>query len=80
MVADAGPAVAERSLAPEAPLKDALPFFAASPDPVWVVRDGATVGRITSRSVYTLLAREAASPPDDGTLRAAEAAAEGASH
>ena len=24
--------------APDAPLKDALPFFAASPDPVWVVR------------------------------------------
>ena len=74
MVADAGPAVLERSLPPDAPLKEALPFFAASPDPVWVVQDGATVGKITSRSVYTLLAREAASPPDDGSLRAAEAA------
>ena len=52
MVADAGPAVAERSLSPDAPLKEALPFFAASPDPVWVVQDGATVGRITSRAVY----------------------------
>jgi glycine betaine/proline transport system ATP-binding protein len=76
MTADGGPAVLERSLAPDAPLKDALPFFAASPDPVWVVQEGATVGKITSRSVYSLLAREAASPPDDGSLRAAEAAAE----
>lgn len=64
MVADAGPAVAERSLTPGAPLKEALPFFAASPDPVWVVEDGATVGKITSRSVYTLLARESAGAPE----------------
>ena len=31
MVGDAGPGVAARSLAPDAPLKEALPFFAASP-------------------------------------------------
>jgi glycine betaine/proline transport system ATP-binding protein len=80
MVADPGPAVPGRSLAPDAPLKDALPFFAASPDPVWVVRDGGTAGKITSRSVYSLLARGAASPPDDGSLGAARAAAEGAPH
>jgi hypothetical protein len=63
MAADEGPGVAERSLPPDAPLKEALPFFAASPDPVWVVRDGATVGKITSRSVYSLLARESAEAP-----------------
>ena len=60
MAPDPGPAVAERALGPGAPLKDALPFFATSPDPVWVVEDGATVGKITSRSVYSLLARGAA--------------------
>jgi hypothetical protein len=59
-------------LAPDAPLKEALPFFAASPDPVWVVQDGATVGKITSRAVYSLLAREAASAPADGAARPAE--------
>jgi glycine betaine/proline transport system ATP-binding protein len=60
MTADGGPAVAERSLPPDAPLKEALPYFAASPDPVWVLEDGATVGKITSRAVYSLLARESA--------------------
>ena len=34
-----------RSLAPDAPLKEALPLFAASDAPVWVVQDGATVGQ-----------------------------------
>jgi glycine betaine/proline transport system ATP-binding protein len=60
MTADGGPAVGERSLPPDAPLKEALPYFAASPDPVWVLEDGATVGKITSRAVYSLLARESA--------------------
>jgi glycine betaine/proline transport system ATP-binding protein len=72
MAEDGGPGVASRSLAPDAPLKEALPFFAASPDPVWVVQDGATVGKITSRAVYSLLAREAASAPADGAARPAE--------
>jgi glycine betaine/proline transport system ATP-binding protein len=67
MAADQGPGVATRALRPDAPLKDALPFFAASPDPVWVVQDGATVGRITSRAVYSLLARESAAPPEDSS-------------
>jgi glycine betaine/proline transport system ATP-binding protein len=62
MAEDAGPAVGDRRLAPDAPLKDALPLFAASDDPVWVVQDGATVGRITPRSVYAMLARGAAVP------------------
>ena len=75
MVADAGPAVPERSLAPGAPLKEALPFFAASPDPVWVVEDGATVGKITSRSVYTLLARESAGAPEGSPPALPETAA-----
>jgi glycine betaine/proline transport system ATP-binding protein len=60
MAADSGPGDPGRALAPEAPLKEALPLFAASDDPVWVVRDGATVGRITPRAVYAMLARGAA--------------------
>jgi glycine betaine/proline transport system ATP-binding protein len=60
MVSDPGPSVTERALRPDAPLRDALPFFASSPDPVWVEEEGATVGKITSRSVYSLLARGSA--------------------
>src|SRR4249919_1137610 len=48
MIAHAGPAVEGRSLAPDAPLKQALPFFATSGDPVWVIENGRTVGQITS--------------------------------
>lgn len=55
-----GPEVAGRVLAPDAPLKLALPFFAASDDPVLVVKDGGVLGAILPRAVYALLAREAA--------------------
>ncbi len=58
-----GPADPARSLAPDAPLRDALPLFAASDAPVWVVADGAVEGRITPRAVYALLSREAATAP-----------------
>ena len=65
MAADAGPGGRRRARSPpDAPLKDALPFFATSPDPVWVVEDGATVGKITSRAVYSLLARGSAAAPN----------------
>ncbi|MFO1105599.1 MAG: choline ABC transporter ATP-binding protein [Amaricoccus sp.] len=52
-----------RVLAPEAPLKLALPFFAASDDPIVVVKDGVPIGAITPRAVYALLARESAGAP-----------------
>ncbi len=70
MAADQGPAVATRALPPDAPLKDALPFFATSPEPVWVVKDGATVGKITSRAVYSLLARGSAAAPKESSFPA----------
>ena len=69
MVAYAGAAAEGRTLAPDAPLRLALPFFAASDDPIIVVRDGATVGQITPRAVYALLARESAAAPDEGAPR-----------
>ena len=50
-------AIRARMLAPEAPLRDALPLFAASDAPVWVGRDGATAGRISPRAVCAMLAR-----------------------
>jgi glycine betaine/proline transport system ATP-binding protein len=70
MAADQGPAVATRSLAPQSPLEDALPFFATSPEPVWVVEVGATVGKITSRAVYSLLAGGSAAAPKESSLPA----------
>jgi glycine betaine/proline transport system ATP-binding protein len=53
---DTGPADPARSLAPDAPLKAALPHFAQSEAPVWVVRDGETLGRIEPAAVCALLA------------------------
>ncbi|MBP7000803.1 choline ABC transporter ATP-binding protein [Amaricoccus sp.] len=58
-----GPAAVGRTLAPDAPLRDALPLFAASDDPVWVIDGDAVVGRITPRAVYAVLSREAATAP-----------------
>ena len=57
MTADAGPGDPARMLAPETPLRDALPLFAGSDAPVWVGRDGATEGRISPRAVCAMLAR-----------------------
>jgi glycine betaine/proline transport system ATP-binding protein len=60
MVADSGPGDPARMLAPEAPLRDALPMFASSEAPVWVGEGGATRGRISPRAVCAMLARTAA--------------------
>ena len=60
MVPDPGPGDPARTIAPEASLRDALPYFAASDAPVWVGRDGATTGRITPQAVCALLAPGAA--------------------
>jgi glycine betaine/proline transport system ATP-binding protein len=57
MTADPGPGDPGRMLAPEAPLREALPLFAASDAPVWVGRDGATQGQISPRAVCAMLAR-----------------------
>ncbi len=69
MIADAGPAIEGRTVAADTPLRQALPLFALSDDPIWVTRDGAVVGRITSRGVYALLAREAPAAPGDAAPR-----------
>jgi glycine betaine/proline transport system ATP-binding protein len=61
MTADAGPGDPGRMIAPEAPLRDALPLFASSEAPVWVGRDGAVAGRISPQAVCAMLARSAAS-------------------
>jgi glycine betaine/proline transport system ATP-binding protein len=60
MTADTGPGDPSRMLAPETPLRDALPFFATSGAPVWVGRDGRTEGRISPRAVCAMLARTSA--------------------
>ena len=60
MAADAGPGDPARMLAPDAPLREALPLFAASDAPVWVGRDGATQGRISPRAVCAMLAETGA--------------------
>jgi glycine betaine/proline transport system ATP-binding protein len=60
MVADPGPGDPARMLPPGAPLRDALPMFAASDAPVWVGRDGAFEGRISPRAICAMLARTAA--------------------
>ena len=57
MTADPGPGDPGRMLAPEAPLREALPLFAASDAPVWVGRNGATEGQISPRAVCAMLAR-----------------------
>jgi len=60
MLADAGPGDAARRIAPEAPLRDALPFFRGSDAPVWVGTPDATLGRIDPAAVCALLARQEA--------------------
>ena len=60
MSADAGPGDPGRMIAPDAPLRDALPLFAASDAPVWVGTAGAVQGRISPRAVCAMLARSAA--------------------
>ena len=60
MVADDGPGDPARTVAPESPLKDALPFFAGTDAPVWVARDGRVEGRISAQAVCAMLARSAA--------------------
>jgi glycine betaine/proline transport system ATP-binding protein len=60
MTADAGPGDPGRMIAPETPLRDALPYFATSDAPVWVGRDGAVAGVISPRAVCAMLARSAA--------------------
>jgi glycine betaine/proline transport system ATP-binding protein len=56
MTADPGPGDPARMIAPDAPLRDALPYFAASDAPVWVGTDGTVSGRISSQSVCSMLA------------------------
>jgi glycine betaine/proline transport system ATP-binding protein len=60
MTPDAGPGDPARTIAPETPLRDALPLFALSDAPVWVGRDGATDGRISPQAVCAMLARSSA--------------------
>jgi glycine betaine/proline transport system ATP-binding protein len=60
MTADPGPGDPGRMLAPEAPLREALPLFAGSDAPVWVGRDGVAEGRISPRAVCAMLARTGA--------------------
>jgi glycine betaine/proline transport system ATP-binding protein len=60
MTPDGGPGDPARTLAPETPLRDALPLFATSDAPVWVGRDGRTEGRISPRAVCAMLARTGA--------------------
>jgi glycine betaine/proline transport system ATP-binding protein len=60
MTADSGPADPARSLAPEAPLRAALPFFERGDAPVWVEDGGVTLGRIDPVRVCALLARPGA--------------------
>jgi glycine betaine/proline transport system ATP-binding protein len=60
MVDDAGPGDPARMLPPAAPLRDALPMFAASDAPVWVGEGGATRGRISPRAVCAMLAKTGA--------------------
>jgi glycine betaine/proline transport system ATP-binding protein len=57
MTADTGPGDPGRMIAPEAPLRDALPLFATSEAPVWVGRDGTASGRISPQAVCAMLAR-----------------------
>jgi glycine betaine/proline transport system ATP-binding protein len=61
MVPDAGPGDPARTIPPDASLREALPLFATSDDPVWVGRDGLVTGRITPQAVCALLAPGAAS-------------------
>jgi glycine betaine/proline transport system ATP-binding protein len=60
MTPDAGPGDPERTVAPDTPLRDALPLFARSDAPVWVGRDGGTTGRISPQTVCAMLARSGA--------------------
>ena len=60
MVADAGPGDPARAVAPGSALKDALPLFAGSDAPVWVVEDGAVRGRISAQAICAMLARSSA--------------------
>lgn len=60
MVDDAGPADPARAVTPGSPLKDALPLFAGTDAPVWVVEEGAVRGRISAQAVCAMLARSSA--------------------
>jgi glycine betaine/proline transport system ATP-binding protein len=57
MIADAGPGDPGRTVAADSPLRDALPLFAETDDPVWVTADGAVRGRISARAICAMLAR-----------------------
>ena len=57
MTADNAPGDPARMIAPETPLRDALPLFAGSDAPVWVGRDGTASGWISPRAVCAMLAR-----------------------
>lgn len=52
------PADPERSIGPASPLREALPHFAESDSPVWVVDDEMTLGVILPSTVCGLLARQ----------------------
>ena len=51
-----GPAEPARSVAPETALRDALPYFAAKAEPVWVVKDGQVLGEVPPGVVFETLA------------------------
>lgn len=61
MIPDAGPGDPARRLAPDAPLREALPLFRASDAPVWVGTEVAVEGRIHPATVCALLAGQPAS-------------------
>jgi glycine betaine/proline transport system ATP-binding protein len=56
MVPDPGPGDPARRLAPDAPLRDALPLFRSSDAPVWVGTETRVEGRIAPAAVCALLA------------------------
>jgi glycine betaine/proline transport system ATP-binding protein len=55
MTPDAGPGDPARRIAPEAPLRAALPHFAGSDAPVWVGTEAGVEGRIEAAAVCALL-------------------------
>lgn len=57
MTPSAGPGDPARSLAPDAPLRAALPFFETGGAPVWIIEGGRTLGAIEPARICALLVR-----------------------
>jgi glycine betaine/proline transport system ATP-binding protein len=60
MTAATGPGDPARMIAPDAPLRDALPMFTDTAAPVWVGRDGVVAGQISPQAICAMLAKSAA--------------------